>query len=60
MGERDLQKLVSVHFLSQELGHFLLNERPGMLYFIFNTESIGVLVAHDLKEGEFILQVLLV
>ncbi|XP_052205347.1 uncharacterized protein LOC127810117 isoform X2 [Diospyros lotus] len=56
-GEKDLQKLVSVHFLSQELGHYLLNERPGMLYFIFNTESIGVLVAHDLKEGEFILQI---
>lgn len=57
-GEKDLQKLVSVHFLSKDLGHYLLNERPGMLFFIFNTEAIGVLVAHDLKEGEFILQVL--
>jgi len=56
-GERDLQKLVSVHFLSQDLGQYLLNERPGMLFFIFNTEAIGVLVAHDLKRGEFILQV---
>lgn len=58
VGEKDLQKLVSVHFLSKDLGDYLLNERPGMLFFIFNTEAIGVLVAHDLKEGEFILQVL--
>lgn len=57
-GERDLQKLVSVHFLSKVLGKYLLNERPGMLFFIFNTEAIGVLVAHDLEQGEFVLQVL--
>uniref|UniRef100_A0A5B7BW30 FAD-binding domain-containing protein n=1 Tax=Davidia involucrata TaxID=16924 RepID=A0A5B7BW30_DAVIN len=56
-GEKDLQKLVSVHFLSRGLGQYLLNERPGMLFFIFNTEAIGVLVAHDLKEGEFVLQI---
>ncbi|GMN49161.1 hypothetical protein TIFTF001_018326 [Ficus carica] len=56
-GERELQKLVSVHFLSKDLGQYLLNERPGMLFFIFNTEAIGVLVAHDLKEGEFVFQI---
>lgn len=56
-GERDLQKLVSVHFKSQGLGRYLLKERPGMLFFIFNTEAIGVLVAHDLQQGEFVLQV---
>uniref|UniRef100_M1C2C5 EMB2421 n=1 Tax=Solanum tuberosum TaxID=4113 RepID=M1C2C5_SOLTU len=56
-GEKDLQKLVSVHFLSQELGQYLIKERPGMLFFIFNREAIGVLVAHDLKQGEFVLQV---
>ncbi|KAK1575944.1 hypothetical protein Q3G72_009648 [Acer saccharum] len=55
-GEQDLQKLVSVHFLSRDLGDYLLNERPGMLFFVFNTEVIGVLVAHDLKQGEFVLQ----
>ncbi|GAB4829326.1 hypothetical protein Ancab_040631 [Ancistrocladus abbreviatus] len=55
-GERDLQKLVSVHFLSQDLGQYLLKERPGMLFFIFNKEAIGVLVAHDLMRGEFVLQ----
>ncbi|KAG8362904.1 hypothetical protein BUALT_BualtUnG0025500 [Buddleja alternifolia] len=51
----DLQKLTSVHFMSQDLGQYLTNERPGMLF--FNTEAIGVLVAHDLKRGEFVLQV---
>ncbi|KAM7251196.1 hypothetical protein ACFE04_023079 [Oxalis oulophora] len=55
-GEKDLQKLVSVHFFSRDLGQYLIKERPGMLFFIFNTEAIGVLVAHDLKQGEFILQ----
>ncbi|KAJ4968259.1 hypothetical protein NE237_014960 [Protea cynaroides] len=55
-GERELQKLVSIHFLSQDLGEYLLHERPGMLFFIFNTETIGVLVAHDLNQGEFVLQ----
>lgn len=57
IGERDLQKLVSVHFMSKDLGLFLTNERPGMLFFIFNAEAIGVLVAHDLEQGEFVLQV---
>lgn len=56
-GKRDLQKLVSVHFSSRDLGKYLLSERPGMLFFIFNTEAIGVLVAHDLKQGEFVLQI---
>lgn len=59
IGEKDLQKLFSVHFLSRDLGSYLLNERPGMLYFVFNPEAIGVLVAHDLEQGEFILQALL-
>lgn len=56
-GERDLQKLISVHFLSRDLGQYLLHERPGMLFFIFNPDAIGVLVAHDLTQGEFVLQV---
>lgn len=56
-GESELQNLVSVHFLSRDLGQYLLNKTPGMLFFIFNTEAIGVLVAHDLKEGEFVFQV---
>ncbi|CAH2034018.1 unnamed protein product [Thlaspi arvense] len=56
-GERDLQKLISVHFMSRDLGEYLINNRPGMLFFIFNTGGIGVLVAHDLLQGEFVLQI---
>ncbi|KAL6551243.1 hypothetical protein OROMI_021731 [Orobanche minor] len=56
-GEHDLQKLISVHFTSHELGQYLINEKPGMLFFIFNNEAVGVIVAHDLKQGEFVLQV---
>nr|TKW36459.1 hypothetical protein SEVIR_2G441400v2 [Setaria viridis] len=56
-GERDLQKLVSVHFLSRDLGRYLSRQRPGMLFFIFNPGAIGVLVAHDLENGEFVLQI---
>lgn len=56
-GQRDLQKLVSVHFRSKDLGKYLSRERPGMLFFIFNPGAIGVLVAHDLEHGEFVLQV---
>ncbi|CAO1942681.1 unnamed protein product [Urochloa humidicola] len=56
-GERDLQKLVSVHFLSRDLGRYLSSQRPGMLFFIFNPGAIGVLVAHDLENGEFVLQI---
>lgn len=58
-GEKELQNLVSVHFQSRDLGNHLLKERPGMLYFVFNSEAIGVIVAHDLKQGEFVLQVYL-
>ncbi|XP_019200546.1 PREDICTED: uncharacterized protein LOC109194092 isoform X2 [Ipomoea nil] len=56
-GEKNLQKLISVHFMSQELGQYLINERPGMLFFIFNEKAIGVLVAHNLEQGEFVLQI---
>ncbi|KAF8755819.1 hypothetical protein HU200_011291 [Digitaria exilis] len=56
-GERDLQKLVSVHFLSRDLGRYLSTQRPGMLFFVFNPDAIGVLVAHDLEHGEFVLQI---
>lgn len=56
-GARDLQKLISVHFLSKELGQYLLHEKPGMLFFIFNPDAIAVLVAHDLNQGEFVMQV---
>lgn len=57
-GERNLQNLISVHFMSIDLGNFLSKNRPGMLFFVFNQEAIGVLVAHHLEQGEFVLQVI--
>ncbi|KAK1364429.1 hypothetical protein POM88_039990 [Heracleum sosnowskyi] len=57
-GEKDLQKLVSVHFMSKQLEVYLINTRPAMLFFIFNDESIGVLVVHDLMGEEFVLQLI--
>lgn len=59
-GEEALQNLISIHFFSNDLAQYLLGKRPGMLYFIFNPKVIGVLVAHDLRLGEFVVQVLLI
>ena len=56
-GEGGLQNLISIHFFSTDLAQRLLKSRPGMLYFVFNSKAIGVLVAHDLRLGEFIVQV---
>ncbi|KAH7445144.1 hypothetical protein KP509_02G109200 [Ceratopteris richardii] len=56
-GEEALQNLVSIHFFSMDLANHLIRNRPGMLYFVFNTKAIGVFVAHDLRSGEFIVQV---
>lgn len=57
-GEAELQKLISVHFLSKDLGQQLLaTPEPGMLYFVFNSRVIAVVVAHNLEAGEFVAQV---
>lgn len=57
-GEAELQKLISVHFFSKDLGQQLLATRePGMLYFVFNSQVIAVVVAHNLEAGEFVAQV---
>lgn len=57
-GEAELQNLISVHFLSKDLGQQLLaTPEPGMLYFVFNSQVIAVVVAHNLEAGEFVAQV---
>ncbi|CAI5974759.1 unnamed protein product [Closterium sp. NIES-64] len=57
-GHRQLQRVLSVHFSSRPLGLRLLAlPRPAMLYFVYNTEGVGVVVAHCLREGEFVAQV---
>ena len=57
-GAGTLQYLVNIHFRSPALGRRLIEDRRmGMLYFIFGTKNIVVLVAHNLQEGEFVAQV---
>lgn len=57
-GAGTLQYLVNIHFTSPMLGRRLIDEhRMGMLYFIFGTKNIVVLVAHNLEKGEFVAQV---
>jgi len=56
-GDENLHKLISVHFMSNQLGQHLLDSVPGMLYFVFNQRMIAVIVAHNLEAGEFIAQV---
>lgn len=56
IGEPALQHLVNIHFFSKELWHHL-KDRPAMLYFVFSSQAIVVLVAHNLQEGEMVAQV---
>eukprot|EP00941_MAST-03F_sp_MAST-3F-sp1_P005794 g5794.t1 len=51
-----LQHLVSIHFLFPRL-YDLVKNNPAMLYFIYNADLVGVMVAHDLQSGESVLQV---
>eukprot|EP00210_Caulerpa_lentillifera_P000295 g288.t1 len=51
-----LQNLLSVHFHSQELSSKLQNN-PAMIYFVFNSHVVLVLVVHNLEEGEFVAQI---
>jgi hypothetical protein len=50
-GKSNLQHLVNVHFKAPSLGQHLLS-RPAMLYFVYSSKSVMVLVAHDLQAGE--------
>ncbi|GLE02019.1 hypothetical protein PINS_up010857 [Pythium insidiosum] len=55
-GTRNLQSIVNVHFTSKTLSA-AAEEHPGMLYFVFNENVIGVLIAHDLTRGEWVFQI---
>ena len=56
IGEPAMQHLVNIHFFSRELWHHV-KDRPAMLYFVFSSQAIVVLVAHNLQEGEMVAQV---
>ena len=51
-----LQHLVNVHFISPELSGIIRRTIPGMLYFVYTAQAIGVIVNHSLERGEFVLQ----
>jgi len=55
-GDRALQHLINVHFKSKDLAKDLEGD-PAMLYFVFNPDVIAVVVAHDLRQGEFVAQI---
>ncbi|TMW56936.1 hypothetical protein Poli38472_002861 [Pythium oligandrum] len=56
VGVRNLQSIVNVHFTCKTLSA-AAREHPAMLYFVFNENVIGVLIAHDLHHGEWVLQI---
>lgn len=58
LGRRGLQHLMNVHFVSPELAEMLqASGRPAMLYFVFNPDTVLVLVAHNLARGQFVAQI---
>ena len=57
-GTPTMQHLVNVHFTSQTLAARLRrDDRAAMLYFVFNPDVVAVMVAHDLRNGEFVAQI---
>lgn len=54
-GQMNLQHFMSVHFTCPDVAELVL-PRPGMLYFVFNHDVIAVLVAHNIEEGVWNLQ----
>eukprot|EP00510_Aplanochytrium_minuta_P003986 CAMPEP_0184021864 /NCGR_PEP_ID=MMETSP0954-20121128/10200_1 /TAXON_ID=627963 /ORGANISM="Aplanochytrium sp, Strain PBS07" /LENGTH=647 /DNA_ID=CAMNT_0026304001 /DNA_START=290 /DNA_END=2233 /DNA_ORIENTATION=- len=57
-GERDLETFASIHFTSKDLGKFLIaTENGAMLSFVFNDEIIAVVVAHDMRKGDWVIHV---
>ncbi len=55
-GTPAMQHLINIHFKAPGLKQHL-RDREAMLYFVFNSEVISVVVAHDLEAGEFVAQV---
>ena len=51
-----LQNLINVHFFSQKLTGIIRRTIPGMLYFVYTPQAIGVIVNHSLERSEFVLQ----
>lgn len=52
-----MQNLINIHFSAPDLARRMAEERPAMLYFVFNPRGVVVIVAHDLSRGDFVAQV---
>ena len=58
VGDGALQHLVSIHFrTAPELEARLREAGPNMLHFTFHEKVVGCFVCHDLREGDWVLQV---
>ncbi|KAF4040793.1 FAD binding domain [Phytophthora infestans] len=55
-GTRNIQSIANVHFTSKVLSE-AARENPAMLYFVFNKEVVGILIAHDFNQGEWVFQI---
>lgn len=56
IGNKNLQNFVNVHFRSKDVGRKMIeNNDTGMLYFLYNSDLVSVLVCHDIEQGEFVL-----
>lgn len=53
----NLQHLINVHFFSPSLAAWLQNHIPAMLYFVYSTAGVAVIVSHALQRGEFVAQI---
>ena len=56
LGSPALQHFLNIHFTSKQLGQLCLTS-PAMLYFIYNQQTVAVLVMHNAAEGDFVMQV---
>lgn len=56
LGSPALQHFLNIHFTSKQLGQLCLSS-PSMLYFIYNQQTVAVLVMHNAAEGDFVMQV---
>jgi hypothetical protein len=58
VGHPAIQHLINVHFKCKAVAPYLeRTDNYGMLYFIFNVNVIGVLVCHNVTEGEYVFQI---
>ncbi len=55
-GIPNMQYLINVHFHCPKLSQYLEN-RHAMLYFVFNHKTIAVFIAHDIEEGDWVVQI---